>query len=99
MLKYLWDPANAITITGLLFSSASLFFALSDRLELSVAAALWAVLSDHLDGFVGIQMSQEWERASTGLRISSMEPLCLRQLWYKSAKLHKSRLRPQPLYW
>src|SRR5438874_11691028 len=41
MLKYLWDPANAITITGLLFSSASLFLALSDRLELSVAAALW----------------------------------------------------------
>lgn len=52
MLKYLWDPANAITITGLLFSSASLFLALSDRLELSVAAALWAVLSDHLDGVV-----------------------------------------------
>ncbi|SFQ31080.1 CDP-diacylglycerol---serine O-phosphatidyltransferase [Bradyrhizobium sp. Ghvi] len=52
MLKYLWDPANAITITGLLFSSTSLFLALSERLELSVAAALWAVLSDHLDGFV-----------------------------------------------
>ncbi|MBH5400725.1 CDP-alcohol phosphatidyltransferase family protein [Bradyrhizobium sp. CNPSo 4010] len=52
MLKYLWDPANAITITGLLFSSTSLFLALSERLELSVAVALWAVLSDHLDGFV-----------------------------------------------
>ncbi|KRP85880.1 hypothetical protein AOQ72_04380 [Bradyrhizobium yuanmingense] len=52
MLKYLWDPANAITLTGLLFSSTSLFLALSERLELSVAVALWAVLSDHLDGFV-----------------------------------------------
>ncbi|MBP0111022.1 CDP-alcohol phosphatidyltransferase family protein [Bradyrhizobium vignae] len=52
MLKYLWDPANAITITGLLFSSTSLFLALSERLELSVAVALWAVLADHLDGFV-----------------------------------------------
>ncbi|WGS19131.1 MULTISPECIES: CDP-alcohol phosphatidyltransferase family protein [unclassified Bradyrhizobium] len=52
MLKYLWDPANAITIGGLLCSSASLFLALSGRLELSVAAALWAVLSDHLDGIV-----------------------------------------------
>ncbi|MDF0498367.1 hypothetical protein GPL17_34525 [Bradyrhizobium yuanmingense] len=52
MLKYLWDPANAITVTGLLFSSASLFLALSERLELSVAVALWAVLADHLDGFV-----------------------------------------------
>ncbi|WP_407151190.1 CDP-alcohol phosphatidyltransferase family protein [Bradyrhizobium sp. ORS 86] len=52
MLKYLWDPANAITIGGLLFSSVSLFLALSGRLELSVATALWAVLSDHLDGVV-----------------------------------------------
>lgn len=52
MLKYLWDPANAITTGGLLFSSAALFLAVSDRLELSVAAALWAVLCDHLDGIV-----------------------------------------------
>ncbi|MGY4319489.1 CDP-alcohol phosphatidyltransferase family protein [Bradyrhizobium sp. JR3.5] len=52
MLKYLWDPANAITAGGLVLSSASLFLALSGHLELSVAVALWAVLSDHLDGFV-----------------------------------------------
>lgn len=52
MLKYLWDPANAITTGGLLFSSLSLFLALSNRLELSIATALWAVLSDHLDGIV-----------------------------------------------
>ncbi|SPP98019.1 CDP-alcohol phosphatidyltransferase family protein [Bradyrhizobium vignae] len=52
MLKYLWDPANVITTAGLLFSSASLFLAISGRFELSVAAALWAVLSDHLDGVV-----------------------------------------------
>ncbi|AMA59900.1 CDP-alcohol phosphatidyltransferase family protein [Bradyrhizobium sp. CCGE-LA001] len=52
MLKYLWDPANAITIAGLLFSSTGLFLALSERLELSVAVTLWAVLADHLDGVV-----------------------------------------------
>ncbi|MCP3368656.1 CDP-alcohol phosphatidyltransferase family protein [Bradyrhizobium cajani] len=52
MLKYLWDPANAITTGGLLFSSVSFFLALSNRLELSIATALWAVLSDHLDGIV-----------------------------------------------
>ncbi|VIO69812.1 CDP-alcohol phosphatidyltransferase family protein [Bradyrhizobium ivorense] len=52
MLRYLWDPANAITTGGLLLSSASLFLALSGRLELSIAAALWAVLCDHLDGIV-----------------------------------------------
>ncbi|MES5486339.1 CDP-alcohol phosphatidyltransferase family protein [Bradyrhizobium sp. INPA03-11B] len=52
MLKYLWDPANAITAGGLVFSSASLFLAFSEHLELSVSVALWAVLSDHLDGIV-----------------------------------------------
>ncbi|WP_426420482.1 CDP-alcohol phosphatidyltransferase family protein [Bradyrhizobium genosp. A] len=52
MIKYLWDPANAITTVGLLCSSVSLFFALSEHLELAVAMALWAVLSDHLDGLV-----------------------------------------------
>ncbi|MDH2347779.1 CDP-alcohol phosphatidyltransferase family protein [Bradyrhizobium sp. SSUT77] len=52
MLKYLWDPANAITTIGIFFSSLSLFFAILGRLELAVATALWAVLSDHLDGIV-----------------------------------------------
>lgn len=52
MLKYLLDPANAITAAGLLFSSASLYLALSGHLELAVATVLWAVLSDHLDGLV-----------------------------------------------
>lgn len=52
MLKYLWDPANAITAGGLLLSSVSLFLLLSEHLDLAVATALWAVLSDHLDGVV-----------------------------------------------
>lgn len=52
MLKYLWDAANVITTGGILLSSVSLFFAVCGRLELAVAAALWAVLSDHLDGIV-----------------------------------------------
>lgn len=52
MLKYLWDPANAITAGGLLLSSVSLFLLLSQHLDLAVATALWAVLSDHLDGVV-----------------------------------------------
>ncbi|WP_024510012.1 CDP-alcohol phosphatidyltransferase family protein [Bradyrhizobium sp. ARR65] len=56
MLKYLWDPANAITTGGLLCSSVSLFLALSEHLELAVAVALWAVLSDHLDGIVAARM-------------------------------------------
>lgn len=52
MLKYLWDPANAITAGGLFLSSVSLFLLLSQHLDLAVATALWAVLSDHLDGVV-----------------------------------------------
>lgn len=52
MLKYLWDPANAITAGGLLLSSVSLFLLLSEHPDLAVATALWAVLSDHLDGVV-----------------------------------------------
>ncbi|WP_245322611.1 CDP-alcohol phosphatidyltransferase family protein [Bradyrhizobium valentinum] len=56
MLKYLWDPANVITTGGIIFSSVSLFFAVLGRLELAVAAALWAVLSDHLDGVVATRI-------------------------------------------
>lgn len=52
MLRYLVDPANAITTAGLLFSSVSLYLALNGQIELAVAAALWAVLADHLDGVV-----------------------------------------------
>ena len=52
MIRYLVDPANAITATGLLFSSAGLYFALLGQLELAVAAVLWAMLADHLDGVV-----------------------------------------------
>lgn len=52
MLKFLWDPANAITTAGLVLSTVSLFLALCGHLELAVATALWAVLSDHLDGIV-----------------------------------------------
>ncbi|MER9337672.1 CDP-alcohol phosphatidyltransferase family protein [Mesorhizobium sp. M0293] len=52
MLRYLVDPANAITTVGLLCSSIALYFALAGRIALAVAAALWAVLADHLDGVV-----------------------------------------------
>ncbi|MDK1378134.1 MULTISPECIES: CDP-alcohol phosphatidyltransferase family protein [unclassified Sinorhizobium] len=52
MLRYLIDPANAITMFGLICSSVALCFALDRRLDLAVAAGLWAVLADHLDGVV-----------------------------------------------
>ncbi|MDW9359611.1 hypothetical protein GOA97_31375 [Sinorhizobium meliloti] len=52
MLRYLIDPANAITTAGLICSSLSLYLALNGQIELAVAVALWAVLADHLDGIV-----------------------------------------------
>lgn len=52
MLRYLVDPANAITSGGLVFSGLSLYLVLAGHLDLAVGAALWAVLADHLDGVV-----------------------------------------------
>ncbi len=52
MLRYLVDPANAITTAGLFCSSTALYLALAGRLDLAVAVALWAVLADHVDGVV-----------------------------------------------
>jgi CDP-diacylglycerol--serine O-phosphatidyltransferase len=52
MLRYLRDPANAITAGGLLCSALALHLALAGHLDLAVSVALWAVLADHLDGIV-----------------------------------------------
>lgn len=52
MLRYIADPANAITACGLLFSAIGLFLALDGHLELAIAMVLWAMLADHLDGVV-----------------------------------------------
>lgn len=52
MIRYLRDPANAITTLGLVFAVAGLHAALSGHLELAVAAVLWSLLADHLDGIV-----------------------------------------------
>lgn len=52
MLRYLKDPANAITACGLACSTLALYLTLAGRPELAVAMALWAMLADHLDGVV-----------------------------------------------
>ena len=52
MVRYLTDPANAITATGLLFSAIGLHLTVAGRPDLGVAAVLWAMLADHLDGVV-----------------------------------------------
>ncbi|UVK49647.1 CDP-alcohol phosphatidyltransferase family protein (plasmid) [Mesorhizobium sp. AR02] len=52
MLKELKDPANLVTVAGLLISVLSINLAIEGRSELAVATALWALLADHLDGVV-----------------------------------------------
>lgn len=52
MIKYLYDPANAITFCGLLFSAVAMNFALQDRIDYAIVFGLWAMLADQLDGIV-----------------------------------------------
>jgi CDP-diacylglycerol--serine O-phosphatidyltransferase len=52
MLRYLLDPANAITTIGLACAVTGLYAVLSGHFELGIAAVLWALLADHLDGIV-----------------------------------------------
>lgn len=52
MLRYLLDPANAITSLGILFSGLALHAVLTGQLELAVAIGLWSMLADQLDGIV-----------------------------------------------
>lgn len=57
MLRYLLDPANAITSLGILFSGLALHAVLTGRLELAVANGLWSMLADQLDGIVAKRTS------------------------------------------
>jgi CDP-diacylglycerol---serine O-phosphatidyltransferase len=52
MIRQLADPANAITATGLILAVIGVGLAISGRPEIGAAAALWALLADHLDGVV-----------------------------------------------
>lgn len=55
MLKYLWDPVNAITISEIVLSCVGLIVVVLGSLEFAVATVLWAVLADHLDGVVAMR--------------------------------------------
>jgi CDP-diacylglycerol--serine O-phosphatidyltransferase len=52
MIRFINDPANAITMIGLLFAMIASASALSGRLDIAVALSLWSLLADHLDGYV-----------------------------------------------
>lgn len=57
MLRYLIDPANAITAFGILCSAVALQFVLAEHFEFAIATALWAMLADHADGIVARRLT------------------------------------------
>ncbi|MFQ3453229.1 CDP-alcohol phosphatidyltransferase family protein [Bradyrhizobium sp. UFLA01-814] len=52
MLRYLVDPANAMTATGIVISSTAVYAALVGHVELATAFGLWAMLADQFDGII-----------------------------------------------
>lgn len=76
MLRYLVDPANAITCVGLSFATTGLYAVLSGHLELGIAAVLWALVADHLDGIVaGRTRNRTPEKGKIGKQLDSFTDL------------------------
>ncbi|MDX0264261.1 CDP-alcohol phosphatidyltransferase family protein [Sinorhizobium medicae] len=76
MIRQLFDPANAVTAAGLVLSVIAISLALSGRVELGVAVALWALLADHLDGLVAQRLTTRAERTGeVGKNLDSLADL------------------------
>ncbi len=76
MLRYLYDPANAITMLGLLCSALGLQLALSGLPELGTAVVLWAVLADDIDGLVAKRLRRRHpDAAAMGKSLDSFADL------------------------
>jgi len=76
MLRYLLDPANAITTAGLTFAVLGLYAVLSGHLELGIAAVVWALLADHLDGIVaGRTSNRDPDKGKIGKQLDSFTDL------------------------
>ncbi|MDL2403472.1 CDP-alcohol phosphatidyltransferase family protein [Rhizobium mayense] len=52
MIRYLYDPANAVTALGLVFATTAIYFALIGHFELAICFSLWALLADDADGMI-----------------------------------------------
>ncbi|TWB08256.1 CDP-diacylglycerol--serine O-phosphatidyltransferase [Rhizobium sp. ERR 1071] len=52
MIKQLLDPANMITASGLCLATVGIALTVAGFPEVGLAAALWALLADHLDGVI-----------------------------------------------
>jgi CDP-diacylglycerol--serine O-phosphatidyltransferase len=52
LLRYLYDLPNAITAAGLILTTISLNFILRGNISLAIVLLVWAVMLDHIDGWV-----------------------------------------------
>jgi CDP-diacylglycerol--serine O-phosphatidyltransferase len=76
MIRYLVDPANAITSVGLICATSGLFAVLSGHFELGLAAVLWALLADHLDGIVAARTrNRDPDKGKIGKQLDSFTDL------------------------
>jgi CDP-diacylglycerol--serine O-phosphatidyltransferase len=76
MLRYLIDPANAITVLGLTCAVSGIYALLCGRLELGLAIVLWALLADHLDGMVAKRTrNRSPDKAKIGKQLDSFTDL------------------------
>lgn len=76
MLRYLIDPANAITTVGIVFATMGLFAVSSGHFELGLAAVLWALLADHLDGIVAARTrNRDPDKGKIGKQLDSFTDL------------------------
>lgn len=76
MLRYLLDPANAITAVGLTFAVTGLYALLSGNFELGIAAVIWALVADHLDGIVaGRTRGRDPDKGKMGKQLDSFTDL------------------------
>jgi CDP-diacylglycerol---serine O-phosphatidyltransferase len=76
MLRYLVDPANAITAVGLTLAITGIYCVQIGHLELGLAIVLWALLADHLDGIVaGRTRNRMPEKGQIGKQLDSFTDL------------------------
>ena len=76
MLRHLTDPANAITVVGLTFAVAGLYALLTGHLELGIAAVVWALAADHLDGIVASRLrNRDPDKGKIGKQLDSFTDL------------------------
>jgi CDP-diacylglycerol---serine O-phosphatidyltransferase len=76
MLRYLVDPANAITVIGLTCAMTGIYAVQTGHLELGLAIVLWALLADHLDGIVASRTrNRAPEKGQIGKQLDSFTDL------------------------